>query len=151
MSETLQILVLNGPNLQLLGTRKPDVYGVQTLADVEKRLANAAADLGVHIECRQSNHEGDLVDWIGCARGAYSGLLINAGAYSHTSVAIRDAVEASDLPAVEVHISNVYARESFRHHSWLSAVCIGQVCGFGIAGYQWGLYALVGYLKEKNA
>jgi len=148
VSDIPRILVLNGPNLQLLGVRRPEIYGSATLADLECLVTELGHELSVAVECRQSNHEGELVDWVGSARGVYSGLLINAGAYTHTSLALRDAVEAVALPTVEVHISNILAREEFRRHSHLSAVCLGQICGFGIAGYEWGLRALVQYLKS---
>ena len=136
MTEPIHILVLNGPNLQLLGTRKPATYGSRSLADVENRLRTLAGELGVDVECLQSNHEGDLVDWIGTARERFSGIVINPGAYTHTSVAIRDAIEAVGLPAVEIHISNIHAREEFRHRSLIAPVCLGQVCGMGTFGYE---------------
>jgi 3-dehydroquinate dehydratase-2 len=147
-SARFRILVLNGPNLQLLGRREPTTYGRATLADIEALVARTAADLGVTAECRQSNHEGELVDWIGGAAGTFAGMVINPGAYTHTSIALRDAIAASGLPAVEVHISNVYAREEFRHTSYSVAVCVGQVAGFGIAGYEWALRALVRHLQS---
>jgi len=145
-----RILVLNGPNLQLLGTRKPDIYGTRSLADVEDRTRALAGELGLAVECRQSNHEGELVDWIGNALGNFAGIVLNAGAYTHTSVAIRDAIEGVGLPAIEVHISNVYAREEFRHHSLIAPVCLGQICGLGTPGYELALRALAAYLEQTG-
>jgi 3-dehydroquinate dehydratase-2 len=136
----MKILVLNGPNLNLLGTREPVVYGAATLADVERLCRDTGAGLGFEVECRQSNHEGQLIDWIheaGAAHdaGTLAGVVFNAGAYTHTSVALHDAVKGCGVPVVEVHISNVHAREAFRHHSYLSPVAAGIVVGFGIDGY----------------
>ncbi len=130
-----ELLVLNGPNLNLLGTREPDIYGHATLDDVAGLTIAAANAAGFSAECLQSNHEGDLVDAIHAARGTAVGIIINAGAYTHTSVAIRDAISGVRLPAVEVHISNVHQREEFRHHSYLSAVCDAVIAGAGIHGY----------------
>lgn len=129
------ILVLNGPNLNLLGTREPEKYGTATLADVEQLAKDAGAAHGLDVECFQSNHEGALVDAIHAARGKAVGIVINAGAYTHTSVAIRDAISAVQLPAVEVHITNVHAREEFRHHSYVSGVADGVIAGLGVSGY----------------
>jgi len=144
-------MVLNGPNLNLLGTREPGVYGRHTLGDVERRLQRVAGELGVEVDCRQSNWEGQLVDWIHEAgREGFAGIVINPGAYTHTSVAIRDAIAGVGLPAVEVHVSNVYAREPFRHHSFIAPVCVGQVAGLGIGGYEWGLRALAEYVQSKG-
>lgn len=143
-----KILVLNGPNLQLLGTREPDLYGAASLADVEARLLEVARQLGVEVDCRQSNHEGELVDWIGAAQGQVDGIVINPAAYTHTSVAIRDAIAAVGVPVVEVHISNIHGREAFRHQSLTAPVCLGQVVGFGISGYEWALRALVNHLTN---
>ena len=141
------VLVLNGPNLNLLGTRKPEVYGTATLADVEKLCREVAAELGLDVEFHQSNHEGELVDRIQAegvrARaGASIGAVFNAGAYTHTSLALHDAIEAVELPVIEVHISNVHRREAFRHHSYLSPVATGIVIGLGIAGYGLAIRAL---------
>jgi 3-dehydroquinate dehydratase-2 len=142
----VRILILNGPNLQLLGRREPGVYGRGTLDDLEQRLRATAAQLGLEVVCRQSNHEGELVEWIGEAAGTFDGIVINPAAYTHTSVAIRDAVSASGIPTVEVHISNVHAREEFRHRSLTAAVCLGQVVGLGFGGYEWALRALAEHL-----
>ncbi|MEP7301698.1 MAG: type II 3-dehydroquinate dehydratase [Caldimonas sp.] len=134
------VFVLNGPNLNLLGTREPAIYGARTLADVEALCRDAAAARGWTIDFRQSNHEGALVDWIheaarGHANGAVTGVVLNAGAYTHTSLALHDAIKAVAVPVIEVHLSNVHAREPFRHHSWLSPAAAGIVVGFGADGY----------------
>lgn len=130
------ILVLNGPNLNLLGRREPEVYGHGTLADLEAACERWGDEAGVRVTCRQSNHEGVLLDLLhGAAAEGATGLVLNLGAYTHTSVALRDAVAGVALPAVEVHLSNVYAREGFRHHSYLSAVCVGTITGLGFVGY----------------
>lgn len=139
------IFVLNGPNLNLLGLRQPEIYGKETLADVEVALTRLAADLGgVTVDCRQSNHEGQLVDWIHEARTHAAGILINPGAYSHTSVAILDALNAFDGPVLEVHISNIHKREVFRHHSFVSARAEGVIAGFGTEGYLLALRRMAG-------
>ena len=134
------ILILNGPNLNLLGTRKPEVYGTTTLADVEKLCADAAAKLGIDVDFKQSNHEGQLIDWIhetGAAvkAGESIGAVFNPGAFTHTSVALHDAIEGASLPLIECHISNVHKREEFRHHSFISPVASGIIVGFGVHGY----------------
>lgn len=149
----MKILVLNGPNLNLLGLREPTVYGTTTLADVEQLCRDAGKRLGVEIECRQSNHEGQLIDWIheaGVAHrnGQLLGAVFNAGAYTHTSVALHDAIKGADLPVIEVHISNVHAREPFRHHSYLSPAAAGIVVGFGVDGY---LLAIEGLVRKGRA
>ncbi len=146
----LTIWALHGPNLNLLGTREPDVYGHETLADVNAALASLGATLGADIEARQSNHEGELVTWIQEARDVADGIVINPAAYTHTSVALRDAIAGTGLPVVEVHMSNVHARESFRHHSYTAPVCIGQIAGFGVRSYLLGLRALVDYLNARG-
>ena len=133
-----KILVLNGPNLNLLGTREPAVYGSATIADVEAACGLAAKAHGADLDFRQSNHEGALIDWLheaGRAAGETLGVVLNAGAYTHTSVALHDAIKAIAVPVIEVHLSNVHAREPFRHHSYLSPACAGIVVGFGVAGY----------------
>lgn len=144
-----KFLVVHGPNLQLLGEREVSVYGKVTLAQINKALEKEAEVLGVSVEILQSNHEGALVDRIGNARPEYSGVLINPAAYTHTSVAIRDALAACGLPAVEVHLSNIYRREDFRQHSMTAPACIAQVAGFGKDSYLLGLRGLVAYCSKK--
>ncbi|KQN72832.1 type II 3-dehydroquinate dehydratase [Devosia sp. Leaf64] len=141
------VLVLNGPNLNMLGKREPAIYGAQTLADVEALCRAAGIDFDLAIDFRQSNHEGELVTWIQEALGTADGILINPGAYSHTSVAIHDALKAVALPVAEVHISNIHQREAFRHHSYVSAVAFGVICGFGTLGYRLALEAMAQKLK----
>lgn len=136
-------LVLNGPNLNLLGTREPGIYGAKTLADVEAECASLGDTLGVTVRCAQSNHEGALVDEIHAARGVCAGIVLNAGAYTHTSIALRDAISGVGVPVIEVHVSNVHARETFRHHSMIAPVCLGVIAGLGTAGYTLALQALV--------
>jgi 3-dehydroquinate dehydratase II len=143
------VLVLHGPNLNLLGLREPEVYGTITLAQINDSLRHDAAKLQSTVECLQSNHEGILVDAIHNARDAYAGILINPGAYTHTSVAIRDAIAGVMIPTVEVHLSNIYTREEFRHHSYIAPVVIGQISGFGADSYRLGLRALINYLTSK--
>ena len=142
------IYVLNGPNLNMLGLREPAIYGSETLKDVEARCLARASELGFAIDFRQTNIEGELVSWIHEARTKASGIALNAGAYTHTSIALHDALKAADVPAVEVHLSNVYAREPFRHTSVIAPVCIGQVSGFGWRSYRLGLMALLVHLLE---
>jgi 3-dehydroquinate dehydratase-2 len=142
--------VLNGPNLNLLGLREPGIYGTATLDRINDELCKLADSMGVKVVTFQSNHEGVLVDAIHDARHHHDGIVINAGAYTHTSVAIRDAIAAVQLPAVEVHLSNVHKRESFRHHSYLSAVVIGQISGFGVDSYYLGLRGLVHHLSASS-
>lgn len=147
----MQILVIHGPNLNLLGRREPDVYGTQTLADIDADLASAAKGFGVEVEPFQSNHEGELIDRIQESMGHASGILINPGGLTHTSVALRDALLATSLPVVEVHLSNVYAREAFRQHSYVSPVALGVVSGLGADGYRFGLEALVKRLRATQS
>ena len=149
--QPLAILFLNGPNLQLLGMREPGIYGTETLASIVARCQAVAGELGVALDCRQSNHEGTLVDWIDEMPGRFDGLVINPGAYTHTSVALRDAVAAVRLPVVEVHISNIYQREEYRHRSYLSEVAWGMVAGLGTDGYEWALRALVRKLQKSSS
>ena len=146
----MRFLILHGPNLNLLGIREPGIYGSLTLAEIDTKLRAWAAENNVEINIIQSNHEGVLVDAIHQAMGRADGIVINAGAYTHTSVAIRDAIAAVKLPTVEVHLSNVFAREQFRHHSWLSPVCRGVICGFGWMGYRLALEALVA-IRDRPA
>lgn len=143
----MQLLCLHGPNLNLLGTREPGLYGSATLEQINHALREQAAGLGVTLDCFQSNHEGALVDRIHAARGAVQGILINAGAYTHTSIAIRDALLAVAIPYVELHLSNVHAREPFRHHSHLADKAVGVICGFGPQSYQLALQGLVQHLR----
>ena len=143
----IDILVLHGPNLNLLGLREPEIYGSKTLEQINKALKLDGKRLQVGISCLQSNHEGGLVDAIHEARKKYQGIIINAGAYTHTSVAIRDALSAVQIPTVEVHLSNIYTREEFRHHSYIAPVVVGQISGFGADSYHLGLQALVNYLQ----
>ncbi len=131
----MKVLYLNGPNLNMLGTREPEVYGRMTLGDIEAAVRKRAQELKVEIDFRQSNDEGELVTWIQQARGKCEAIVINAGAYTHTSVALRDAISACGVPAIEIHLSNVHAREEFRHRSYISAVCVGQIVGFGVNSY----------------
>ena len=139
----MRILVLHGPNLQLLGRRQPTIYGTADLASINRELERLAASRGAALTIVQSNHEGEIVERIGEAKGRYDGVLLNPAAYTHTSIAIRDAVEAAGLPTVEVHLSNIAAREPFRHQSLIAPVCRGQVSGFGPASYRLGLEALL--------
>jgi len=144
-----RVLVLHGPNLNLVGTREPGIYGRQTLADIERRLHELASELGVALETFQSNSEGKLVDRIQAARESADAIVINAGAYTHTSVAIRDALLAAELPVVEVHLSNTYKREAFRHHSLIADIAVGQIVGFGVHSYLLGLRAAALVARRK--
>lgn len=140
-------MILHGPNLNLLGLREPEIYGSVTLVQINQTLKFDGERLQASITCLQSNHEGVLVDAIHDARGTHQGIVINAGAYTHTSVAIRDALAAVQIPTVEVHLSNIYTREEFRHHSYIAPVAIGQISGFGADSYRLGLQAIVNHLK----
>lgn len=142
------IFVLNGPNLNLLGTREPEIYGTTTLADIEAMCATRANALGLSVDFRQSNSEGELVTWIQDARTQASAIIINAAAYTHTSIALADALSAADLPTVEVHLSNIYKREAFRHISYISPVALGLICGFGASGYMLALDALKTHFSD---
>jgi len=146
-----RVLILNGPNLNLLGLREPEIYGRTTLGELRDLCQGWAKPLGFAIDFRQSNAEGTLIDWIQEAREAFSGLILNAGAYTHTSVALYDALKAVPRPAVEVHLSNPFAREPFRHHSYISPAAIGVICGFGTDSYRLALEALAAHLKGKGA
>ncbi|MDJ0715629.1 MAG: type II 3-dehydroquinate dehydratase [Prochloraceae cyanobacterium] len=145
----LNILVLHGPNLNLLGKREPEFYGSLTLDDINSLLREEASKLDVKVFCLQSNHEGSLIDAIHHGADKYQGILINAGAYTHTSIAIRDALSAVKIPAVEVHLSNIYKREDFRHHSYIASVVIGQISGFGAQSYILGLQALTACIRQE--
>ncbi len=150
MAAAPSILVVNGPNLNMLGTREPAVYGRATLADLDTACRAHAERRGVVVTCRQSNHEGELVDWIQAARGAHSGIIVNAGAFTHTSVALRDALLAVELPVVEVHMSNLFRREPVRHHSYISDIAVGVICGFGVSGYRFAIDALADRLLSEE-
>lgn len=145
-----RVLVLSGPNLQLLGTREPEIYGRETLADIHARLVTRGKELGVQVTARQSNHEGQLCDWIGEAREAFDGLLLNGAALTHTSLVLFDALKAVGLPCVEVHISNPEAREAYRHTSRIAAACIAKVSGFGADSYVLALEGLVRWLEKVH-
>jgi 3-dehydroquinate dehydratase-2 len=144
------ILVLNGPNLNLLGTRQPEVYGSTTLADIEADCVEYGASLEVSITCAQSNHEGELVDTIHAAKGTFAGIILNAGAYTHTSIALMDAIASVELPVIELHLSNIHAREAFRHKSYIAPVAVGQICGFGAAGYRLSIDAMLTHLSDAK-
>lgn len=147
--KTMKIKVIHGPNLNLLGVREPGVYGKTGLDEINAELCQLGKDLGAEVTCYQSNHEGDLVDTIQSVLSEkVDGIVINPAAYTHTSVALRDAISAVSVPTIEVHLSNIHARESFRHHSFLAPVCLGQICGLGAQGYRYALTALVEHLKQ---
>lgn len=146
----VRILVLHGPNLNTLGVRQPEIYDTITLDDIDAQLSDLAQELGVEVETFQSNHEGELVDKIQAARSRFDALLINAGALTHTSVSLLDAILSVELPTVEVHLSNLYKREEFRHHSYIARAAVGQICGFGADSYLLGLRAAAGLGKKPT-
>ncbi|MSU36404.1 MAG: type II 3-dehydroquinate dehydratase [Pedosphaera sp.] len=145
----MNVLFLNGPNLNLLGQRQPEVYGKASLADIQEQVRDRAAKLGVSIDFRQTNHEGELIDWIQQSRGNVNVIVLNAAAYTHTSIALRDAIVAVGIPAIEIHLSNIHAREDFRHRSLIAPVCQGQICGFGPFSYILGLEAAVNVINIR--
>ncbi len=150
MANAPKVLILNGPNLNMLGTRQPEIYGTTTLGDIEAACQARAKDLGLEVECRQSNSEGELIGWIQNARGGADGIIMNPGAYTHTSVAILDAHLAVGLPLIEVHLSNIHKREDFRHHSHMARAAQGVICGFGVRGYLMALEAMAATLIESQ-
>ena len=143
------VLVLNGPNLNLLGTRQPEIYGHTTLSDVEAMCVAYGNARGLDVTCAQSNHEGALVDAIHAARGVHAGIILNAGAYTHTSIALHDAILSTEMAVIELHLSNIHAREPFRHKSFIAPVAVGMICGFGAAGYTLALDALIGHIEQS--
>ena len=143
-----KVFVINGPNLNLLGIREPNIYGSISLQDIEQKLEQKAQKRGVQLVCRQSNHEGMLVDWIQEAGQQKAGIILNAAAYTHTSIALRDAITGSKAQVIELHLSNIHARESFRHHSTIAPVCIGSICGFGALGYDLAFDAIMSVLNN---
>jgi len=144
----ISILILNGPNLNLLGTRQPEVYGTTTLADIETMCQQKADKLGVSVACHQSNHEGALIDWIHAARGVFDGIIINAGAYTHTSIAIMDAITSVEIPTLELHLSDIHAREEFRHVSYIGKVAFDAIMGHGADGYPMAIERMVKELQK---
>ena len=149
---SMKLLFLNGPNLNLLGQREPEVYGRATLADIEAKVRERAVKFGAEVDFRQSNAEGELVAWIQQAKGKFDAIVLNAAAYTHTSIALRDALSATGVPTIEIHLSNVHAREEFRHKSLIASVCRGQICGFGPNSYVLGVEAAVNVVEtEKEA
>lgn len=149
MADKTGILVLNGPNLNLLGTREPEIYGSTTLAEIEESCVRHGGTLGRAVTCRQSNHEGELVTWIQQARGAQGAIVLNAGAYTHTSVAVADAIASIDVPVIELHLTNIFTREAFRAHSFVSPVAAGVICGFGADGYILALDAAARLIESR--
>ncbi|WP_421704126.1 type II 3-dehydroquinate dehydratase [Aliiroseovarius sp.] len=142
------LLILNGPNLNLLGQRQPEVYGHTTLAEIEDTCRQVAEDLGARVDCVQSNHEGVLIDAIHAARGLHDGIILNAGAYTHTSIALMDAISSAEIPMIELHLSNIHAREEFRRKSYIARVAVGQICGFGPEGYPLAMRAMMVHLAK---
>lgn len=151
MTQAPIILIANGPNLNMLGVRDPAHYGSQSLADIEAACEDRARALGVEVDFRQSNHEGELVTWIQQARGAHDGVILNAGAYSHTSIAVLDALQVCEVPVVEVHLSNIFRRDAFRHHSYVSLAADGVICGLGAHGYLLALDAVAALIADDDA
>lgn len=147
---TKPILVINGPNLNMLGQREPAVYGRDTLADIERLAVAKGKSVGLDVDFRQSNSEGEIVGWIQDARSKAAGIIVNAGAYTHTSIAILDALQAAELPVIEVHLSNIFRREAFRHHSYVSTAATGVICGLGAKGYELALEAMADILVKKS-
>lgn len=145
----MKVLFLNGPNLNLLGTREPGVYGRTTLAEIEATVRERANRLGAAVEFRQTNSEGQLIDWVQQARGVWDVIALNAAAYTHTSIALRDAISAVGVPVIEVHLSNIHAREEFRRHSMIAAACVGQISGFGARSYELALEAAVNVIQSR--
>lgn len=150
LSDEPTVLILNGPNLNMLGVREPSIYGSDTLGDIEAACADKAETLGLSVDFRQTNHEGELVGWIQEARSGHDGIIINAGAYSHTSIALMDALQAAELPVVEVHLSNIFRRDSFRHFTYVSLAADGVICGLGVQGYLLALEAMARLIQEKE-
>jgi len=150
MASAPKILIVNGPNLNMLGVREPSIYGRGALADIEKLCRKSGRELGLAVDFRQSNHEGEIVGWIQESRSTHGGIVINAGAYTHTSIAILDALQATELPAIEVHLSNIFRRESFRHHSYVSLAARAVICGLGPTGYRLALAALAEILETTK-
>ncbi len=144
------LLILNGPNLNLLGTRQPEVYGDTTLAQIESLCIETGRKAGCNVTCYQSNHEGELVEAIHAARNIHDGIILNAGAYTHTSVALMDAISSVGVPVVELHLSNIHAREEFRHKSYIAPVAVGQICGFGAKGYVLAIDAILDHLEKSR-
>lgn len=144
------VLVLNGPNLNLLGTREPQIYGRDTLAGIKAMVEAWGEGFGLDVEFHQSNHEGELIDWIHGARGRVAGIIINAGAFTHTSIAIMDALLAAEVPAIEVHLTNIFKREAFRHHSYIALAAKGVICGLGVQGYLLALEAVKGMIGQET-
>lgn len=147
---TKPILVINGPNLNMLGQREPAVYGRDTLAEIERLAVTKGKSVGLDVDFRQSNSEGEIVGWIQDARSKAAGIIVNAGAYTHTSIAILDALQAAELPVIEVHLSNIFRREAFRHHSYVSTAATGVICGLGAKGYELALEAMADILVKKS-
>lgn len=152
MSKNIQILIINGPNLNKLGEREPEIYGSETLDDINKKISSFCSNNAVTPSFYQSNHEGDIVDKIQSIKNSIDAIIINPAAYTHTSIAIRDALNLLNIPIIEVHLSNIYARETFRHHSFSAPICLGQIAGFGSYGYSLAILAIINHInKNKSA